>query len=76
MTHLMFPRSYISKVICLSGLIAMVLGLQGFAQVAPTGTISGLVSDASGAAIVNAQVKVTNVDTNVTLTANTGSSGG
>ena len=34
MTHPMFPKSHISKVICLAGLIAMVLGLQGFAQVA------------------------------------------
>jgi hypothetical protein len=76
MTHLMFSRSYISKVICLAGLIAMVLGLQGFAQVAPTGTISGSVSDPSGASIVNAQVKVTNTDTNVTLTATTESNGG
>jgi hypothetical protein len=76
MSHPMFPKSYISKVICLAVLIAMVLGLQGFAQVAPTGTISGLVSDASGASIVNAQVKATNTDTNVTRTATTGSSGG
>ena len=76
MTHSMFPRSYISKVICLAGLIATVLDLQGFAQVAPTGTISGFVSDASGASIVNAQVKVTNADTNVTRTATTGSDGG
>src|ERR1700722_2823514 len=76
MTHPMFRKSYISKVICLAGMIAMVLGLQGFAQVAPTGTISGLVSDASGAAIANAQVKVTNTDTNVTLTSTTGSFGG
>ncbi len=74
MTQPMFPKSYISKVICFAGL--MVLGLQGFAQVAPTGTISGLVSDASGASIVNAQVKVTDTDTNVTQTATTGSNGG
>ena len=76
MTHSMFPRSYIFKVICVAGLIATVLGIQGFAQVAPTGTISGFVSDASGASIVNAQVKVTNTDTNVTRTATTGSDGG
>src|ERR1700723_2145048 len=76
MTHPTFPKGYISKVICLAGFIAMVLGVQGFAQVAPTGTISGLVSDASGASIVNAQVKVTNADTNVTQTATTGSNGG
>ena len=76
MTHPTFPMGYISKLICLAGLIATVLGVQGFAQVAPTGTISGLVSDASGASIVNAQVKVTNADTNVTQTAATGSNGG
>ena len=76
MTNSMFPKSYISKVICLASLIAMVLALQGFAQVAPTGIISGLVTDASGAAIVNAQVRVTNSATNITQTATTGNSGG
>ncbi len=76
MTHPMFPKSCISKVICLAGLVTMVLGFQGLAQVAPTGTISGFVSDPSGASLVNAQVKVTNTDTNVTRTAATGSNGG
>ena len=76
MTHPTFPTGSISKVICLAGLIAMVLGVQAFAQVAPTGTISGSVSDASGASIVNAPVKVTNADTNVSQTATTGSNGG
>ena len=76
MTHSMFLKTYVSKLICLVGLVGMISPLQAFAQVAPTGTISGYVSDPSGASIVSAQVRATNTETGVSRNATTGSNGG
>ena len=76
MSHLALSKNRLSKAICLAGLIAIVLSLPVYAQVVPTGTISGRVRDTSGAVIANAHVTLTNVGTNVTQTATTGSQGG
>ena len=45
--------------------VALVFGVQLFAQGGATGAINGTVQDPSGAFIANAEVRVTNQETNV-----------
>src|SRR5437667_98107 len=55
--------------ICLGVLLAF-SGMPAWAQ-SSTGSISGIVTDPSGASIVNASVKLVQVDTNSTQTSST-----
>ena len=55
--------------------IAALLVPNAFGQVNATGTISGQVTDASGAAVPNAQVKVTEQESGVSVTKNTSNDG-
>src|SRR5438552_11080530 len=54
--------------------IVLILCSRGFAQV-ETATVSGVVTDQSGAVIVGAEVQVTNADTNITSKSTSNSSG-
>ncbi|MDP9052387.1 MAG: carboxypeptidase-like regulatory domain-containing protein, partial [Acidobacteriota bacterium] len=74
MSHLALPKRLL-KALCLVGLIANVLSLSASAQVVPTGTISGVIKDASGLVVAKAHITITNVDSNVTRTTSTGSDG-
>ena len=56
--------SYSIRVVILS-LIAFVFAAQAFGQGGATGAITGTVQDPSGAVIANAEVRITNQDTNV-----------
>ncbi len=61
---------------CLAALIVcLALGTHGFAQVGINGTLSGIVSDASGALIPGVEVTAKHVDTGVTSTGLTNESG-
>src|SRR5262249_21443515 len=52
----------------------LILSSQCFAQV-ETATVSGVITDQSGAVIVGAEVQVTNADTNLTSTGTSNQSG-
>lgn len=66
------PRLARIWTVALLGLIALGLGVQnGQSQVANTATITGVVSDASGARVPSAAVTVTSENTHVTLTTKT-----
>ena len=54
---------------------AFSLSLSSFAQTSGVGTITGTVTDASGAAVPNASVVITNADTGVARTLTTNSAG-
>ncbi len=56
--------SYSIRLVILS-LIAFTLAAQAFGQGGATGAITGTVQDPSGAVIANAEVRITNQDTNV-----------
>jgi hypothetical protein len=68
------PRT-IWKWICLIG-ITLALSLSLLAQVAPTGTVSGVVKDSLGLVVPNARVTIVNADSNYTRTATTKDDGG
>jgi hypothetical protein len=55
--------------------LAFLAGIRCFGQTAGTGTITGTVTDTSGAAIANATVKITNTDTGAVRTVQTNSDG-
>ncbi len=57
------------------GVLLFLLAIPIFAQVAPTGTILGVVKDASGASIPRANVTVQNVESGFTRTGMTGDDG-
>ncbi len=59
----------------LLALVAVLLAFPACAQVIPTGTILGVVKDPSGSTVPNAQVTVTNIDSNVSRTAMTTNAG-
>ena len=59
---------------CLALLSVLVLALAAFAQV-QNGQFTGTVTDPSGAAIPNAKVTVTNLGTNLSVSANTNQTG-
>src|ERR1041384_3539775 len=59
------------RIVCMS-LLCLSMSLQGIAQV-NTASLTGLVTDASGAAVAGASVKAKNNSTNVEQTVNTAS---
>jgi hypothetical protein len=61
--------------LCRMLLAAHLLACAAWAQVNATGTFSGQVTDPSGAAVANAQVRVTEQETGVTVTKTTSSDG-
>ncbi|MCS7080566.1 MAG: TonB-dependent receptor [Chloracidobacterium sp.] len=60
---------------CATWLVAVMVFGFGFAAAAPTGTITGIVRDSSGAFVGGAEVTATNLATNFTRTATTNASG-
>src|SRR5579863_8938984 len=58
-----------------SATLAMCLAVPMSSQVNATGTFSGQVTDASGAGVANAQVKVTQQETGVSVTKQTATDG-
>jgi hypothetical protein len=58
-----------------AGFFSLLTLCPAFAQVNATGTLSGHVTDASGGAVLNAEVKITNQETGVTITQHTSGNG-
>jgi len=67
-------RQYRKSVFCLGFCLAVLLAVPAFAQL-PTGTILGVVKDASGAAVPNTSVTIANVDTGAVRSVMTNESG-
>src|ERR1700685_3747636 len=62
-------------ILAVAGLLIASLALSSRGQTAGTGTITGVVTDTSGAVIANATVVITNTDTPVARTIQTNSDG-
>ncbi len=62
------------KTISILALLLLVVGAPAFAQL-PSGTILGVVKDSTGGSVPDAQVTLTNVDTNSVRTTTTGADG-
>jgi hypothetical protein len=62
----------------IAGSVVLVLAVASFlfAQAQPAGTLTGTLTDPSGAVVANATVTVTNIDNGQTRTATTGADGG
>src|ERR1700761_4703299 len=73
MTERIFSRRVLTLV-RLALVLMLVAGINAVAQV-DQGTITGVVTDSTGAIVPNARVSVINTDTNLTLQGTTDSSG-